>query len=221
LEKLVSDIFNEVDEEVRREKLRKLWDRYNVLIVGAALLIVVGVGGWRSYEWWQAKQAAEAGGAFQAAMTLGAEGKHAEAEAAFAKVAGKGAPGYRDLARLQAAAELAQRDAKAAVEAYDAVAADARINDTLRDLAAVRSAFLLVDTAPYEDLRRRLEPAARPDRPFRNSAREMLALSALRGNDAAAARKWFDQIVTDVAAPAGLRQRIEMLMALAADNGNS
>ena len=217
----MSDIFNEVDEEVRRERLRKLWERYNVLIVGGALLIIVGVGGWRSYEWWQAKQAAEAGGAFQSAMSLSAEGKHAEAEAAFAQVAGKGVAGYRDLARLQAAAELAQRDPKAAGEAYDAIAADARINDTMRDLAAVRAGLLLVDTTPYEDLRRRLEPAAGPDRPFRNSAREMLALSALRANDASAARKWFDQIVTDVGAPAGLRQRIEMLMALAADNGNS
>jgi hypothetical protein len=217
----VSDIFNEVDEEVRREKLQKLWDRYQVLIVGAALLIVVGVGGWRGYEWWQAKRAAEAGGAFQTAMALSAEGKHAEAEAAFANVAEKGAPGYRDLARLQAAAELAQRDPKAAVETYDALAADTRMNDTLRDLAAVRAGFLLVDSASYEDMRRRLEPATGADRPFRNSAREMLALSALRANDAATARKWFNQIVADVAAPAGLRQRIEMLMALSGDTGNS
>jgi hypothetical protein len=221
LEKLVSDIFNEIDEEVRREKLKKLWDRHQGLIVGAAILIVIAVGGWRGYQWWQAKQAAEAGGAFQAAMALSVEGKHAEAEAAFAKVAEKGVAGYRDLARMQAAAELAQRDPKAAVEAYDAIAADARMSDTMRDLAALRAGFLLVDTASYEDLRRRLEPAAGPDRPFRNSAREMLALSALRANDAASARKWFDQIVTDVAAPPGLRQRIEMLMALAADTGNS
>jgi hypothetical protein len=217
----VSDIFNEIDEEVRREKLAKLWDRYQAFIVGGVILIVVLVGGWRGYEWWQAKQAAEAGGAFQAAMTLSAEGKHAEAEAAFAKVAEKGAAGYRDLARLQAASELAQRDPKAAVEAYDALLADARMSDTLRDLAAVRAGLLLVDTAPYEDLRRRLEPATGADRTFRNSARELLALSALRANDAATARKWYEQIVTDVAAPAGLRQRIEMLMALSADTGNS
>jgi hypothetical protein len=221
LEKLVSDIFNEVDEEVRREKLKKIWDRYQVFIIGGAILIIVLVGGWRLNQWWESKRAAEAGGAFQAAMTLSAEGKHAEAEAAFAKVAEKGAAGYRDLARLQAAGELAQRDPKAAVEAYDAFAADSRLNQTMRDLAAVRGGFLLVDTASYEDLRRRLEPMTGPERSFRNSAREILALSALRANDAAAARKWFDQIVTDVAAPAGLRQRIEMLMALAPDTGNS
>ena len=113
----MSDIFNEVDEEVRREKLQKLWDRHQGLIIGGAILIVVAVGGWRGYEWWQAKQAAEAGGAFQVAMTLSAEGKHAEAEAAFAKLAEKGVAGYRDLARLQAAGELVQRDSKAAVEA--------------------------------------------------------------------------------------------------------
>ena len=217
----MSDIFNEVDEGVRREKLRRLWDRYQVFIIGGAILIVILVGGWRLNEWWESKRAAEAGGAFQTAMALSAEGKHAEAEAAFTKVAEKGAAGYRALARLQAAAEVAQRDPKSAIEAYDALAANTRLNETMRDLAAVRAGFLLVDTASYDDLRRRLEPATGRERPFRNSAREMLALSALRANDAAAARKWFDQIVTDAAAPAGLRKRIEMLMALAPDTGNS
>ena len=108
----MSDIFNEVDEEVRRERLKNLWDRYQVLIVAAALLLVVGVGGWRGYQWYQAKQAAEAGSAFQAAMALSADGKHAEAEAAFAKVAQTSPAGYRDLARMQAAGELAQRDSE-------------------------------------------------------------------------------------------------------------
>jgi hypothetical protein len=136
-------------------------------------------------------------------------------------VADKGIAGYRDLARLQAASAVAQRDPKAAVEAYDAIAADSRISDVLRDVAAVRAGFLLVDTASYDDMRRRLEPVAAAGRPFRHSARELLALSALRANDDATARKWFDQIVTDVSAPVALRQRIEMLMALSADTGNS
>jgi hypothetical protein len=221
LEKLVSDIFNEVDEEIRRERLKRLWDRYQILIVGAALLIVVGVGGWRGYQWYQAQQAAEAGSAFQAAMVLSADGKHTEAEAAFAKVAQTSPAGYRDLARMQAAGELAQRDPKAGVEAYDAIVADSRMGETMRDLAAIRAGWLLVDTASYEDMRKRLEPAATPERSFRNSAREMLALAALKANDTANARKWFEQITSDLTAPAGLRQRIETLMALAGVDGNS
>lgn len=217
----MSDIFNEVDEEVRREKLQKLWERYQGLIVGAVALLILAVGGWRGYAWWEAKKSAEAGGAFQAAMILSSEGKHAEAEAAFAKVAEQGTAGYRDLARLQAAGESAQQDPKAAVAAYEAIANDSRLNDTLRDVAAVRAAFILVDSASYEEMRKRLEPAAGADRPFRNSAREMLGLSAMKANDTATARKWFDQIVTDAAAPAALRQRIQMLMALSGDGGNS
>src|SRR5262249_59045441 len=38
----VSDIFHEVDEEVRREQLKKLWDRYGNYAVAAAGLLLVG-----------------------------------------------------------------------------------------------------------------------------------------------------------------------------------
>jgi len=217
----LSDIFNEVDEEIRREKLKQLWERHQSLIIGGAILIVVAVGGWRGYQWWQARQAAEAGAAFQSAMALSTDGKHAEAEAAFAKVAETGTGGYRELARMQAAAEAAQQDPKAAVQAYDALAADARVSDTLRDLAALRAGLLLVDTASYDELRKRLEQVAGPERPFRNSAREILALSALRANDIAAARQWSEQVMSDPTASAGQRRRIQMLLALAPDTGNS
>jgi hypothetical protein len=215
----VSDIFNEVDEEVRREQLKKLWDRYSVYIVAGAVIIVLMVAGWRSYEWWQAKKAAEAGATFQSAMALSTEGKHAEAEAAFAKIADDGARGYRDLARLREAAELAQRDPKAAVAAYDAITSDAAMPQTLQDLAALRAGYILVDSGAYEDVRRRVEPLTAPDRTFRNTARELLGLSAWRAGDLAAARNWFDMILNDPGATAGTRRRVEMLMTLSAATG--
>jgi hypothetical protein len=217
----VSDIFNEVDEEVRREQLKKLWERYSGLIVAGAVLIVVLVAGWRGYEWWQGQKAAEAGAAFQSAMALSQQGKHDEAEAAFAKVAGTGASGYRDFARLREAAELAQRDPKAAVAAYDAIAADSRVSQALRELATVRAGFLLVDTGSFADVRQRLEPLASPGQTFRNTARELLALSAWRAGDFAAAKTWFDMIVNDTETSPGTRRRIDMLMALVANGSKS
>ncbi len=83
----MTDIFNEVDEEVRREQLKKLWERYGNYLIAVCVLIVVGVGAWRGYEWWQAKQAAQSGAAFEQAVELAEAGKHQEAEAAFAKLA--------------------------------------------------------------------------------------------------------------------------------------
>jgi hypothetical protein len=214
----VSDIFHEVDEEVRREQLKKLWDRYGSLVIAACVLLVVAVGGWRAYEWWEAKKAAEAGTAFQAAITLAGENKNKEAEEAFAKLAGTGTASYRMLAKFREAAEIARHDPKAAIAIYDQLAADRSLGRVLQDLAVLRAATILVDTAPYSEIVQRLEPLTAPDRTFRHSARVMLALAAWRAKDATAMRKWSDMILADTETPSGTRGQIQMLLALS-DSG--
>src|SRR5690606_33738122 len=133
----LADIFHEVDEDIRRERLKKLWDRLGPYVIGLALLIVVGIGGWRGYEYWQTQRAAEDSARFEAAIALADAGKHAEAEAAFAKVAETaGTATYRTMARLRQAAALTQSDPKSAVAIFDAVAADTSVGRNFRDLAA-------------------------------------------------------------------------------------
>jgi hypothetical protein len=222
LEQFVADIFHEVDEEVRRERLQQLWDRYSIYVIALAVLIVAAIGGWRGYEYWEAKKAAAAGAAFESALSLSEAGKHAEAEAAFAKVATEAPAGYRMLARLRTAAELAQTKRADAVKAYDELAADTSLGATLQDLAAVRAGMLMVDSAPLSDMRRRLDPVSEPGRTFRHSARELLALSAWRNHDFTAARRYIDMIATDAETPPGTRARADVLSALiAADAGKS
>jgi hypothetical protein len=215
----VTDIFHEVDEEVRREQLKKLWERYGYYIIAGCVLIIAGVGAWRGYEWWETKKAAEAGVAFEQAVTLAESGKPQEAEAAFAKLATDGTAGYRLLARLREAAELAQSDPKGAIKSYDDIAADRGAGEAIQDIAALRAGFLLVDSASYAELRTRLEPLTRADRPFRYSARELLTLSAWKHGDINAARQWADMIITDPQTPAGARSRAELLSELIAAGG--
>jgi hypothetical protein len=217
--KSVSDIFQEVDEEVRREQLKKLWQRYGNYIVAACVLIVAGVAAWRGYDWWETKKAAESGAAFEQAVTLAEAGKAQDAEAAFTKLANDGTAGYRVLSRLREAAELAHTDPKAAIKAYEDLAADQAAGRVIQDMAALRIGFLQVDTSSYADLRARLEPLTAADRPFRYSARELLALSAWKNGDAAAARQWADMIITDPQTPPGARSRAEMLSELIAAGG--
>ncbi|PDT85092.1 hypothetical protein CO669_31520 [Bradyrhizobium sp. Y36] len=212
----MSELFDEVDEEVRREQLKKLWDKYSIYFIALMVLIVAAVGGWRGYQYLEAKKAAEAGAVFEKAAELSEQGKHAEAEAAFTELAAKAPSGYRTLARLRAAAEAAPRDAKAAAKMYDDIAADRGVGGEWQDLAKIRAAGLLLDSAPYADMQQRLEPSAAPksNSTFRHSAREMLALSAWRNNDTTAARKWLDAIAEDGETPPGLRSRAEALQAL-------
>ncbi len=217
----MSDIFREVDEEVRRERLKQLWDRYGTLVVVVAFLFVAAIGGWRGYQWWDAKKAAEHGARFESAMSLESKGNHTEAEAAFAKIAAEGTSGYRILARLQEAGEVARRDSAAAVKIYDALASDSGVNPTLQDLARTRAGLLLVDTAPYEDMRTRLEPLTASARPFRHTARELLAFSAWRTGNTAATQRWFETIAADQESPVGTRTRVEMLVALGASSATT
>jgi hypothetical protein len=217
----VADIFNEVDEEVRRERLQRLWDNYGHYLVALVVLVIAGVAAWRGWEYWQTKQAAELGVRFDAALTMSEEGKTSDAEAAFAKIATEGTSGYRPLARLQEAAELAKRDAKGAVALYDKLSADSSVPQLLRDLASVRAGYLLVDTAPLAELTQRLEPLTAASGAFRHSARELLALAAYRANDATAGKRWFDAISTDAETPQGLRTRIEVLQSLSTDASKS
>ena len=210
----MSELFDEVDEEVRREQLKKLWEKYSLFIIGAALLVIAAVGGWRGYQYLEAKKAAEIGDAFNKAAELSTQNKRAEAEAAFADLAAKAPSGYRMLARLRAAGEAADRDPKAAAKMFDDIAADRSVGTVEQALARIRAAGLLLDTASYNDVQQRLQSDAAPDATFRHAARELLALSAYRANDATAARKWLDMIEADNDTPPSLRSRAEALQAL-------
>jgi hypothetical protein len=210
----VSELFDEVDEDVRRDQLKKLWEQYSVYLVAGALLIIAAVGGWRGYEYLEAKKAAEAGAAFDKAVELSEQNKHAEAEAAFIGLAAKAPSGYRVLARLRAAAEAANRDPQAAAKMYDDIAADRSVGAPERDLAKVRAAGLLLESTTYPNMLQRLEPATAPGSTFRHTARELLALSAWRANDTTAARQWLDMIANDGETPPSVRSRAEALQAL-------
>jgi hypothetical protein len=210
----VSELFDEVDEDVRRDQLKKLWEQYSIYIVALALLIIASVGGWRGYQYVEAKKAAEAGAAFDKAVELSDANKHTEAEAAFADLAAKGPSGYRVLARLRMATEAASRDTAAAAKMFDEITADRSVGVAEQDLARIRAAQLLLETTTYPDMKQRLEAAGAPGATFRHTARELLALSAWRANDAAATRQWLDLIANDGETPPSLRSRAEALQAL-------
>ncbi|HSI42196.1 MAG TPA: tetratricopeptide repeat protein [Xanthobacteraceae bacterium] len=211
----MADIFNEIDEDLRRERLGKLWSKYGAFIVALALLIVASVAGWRGYEWWKDREAQAAGAQFAAALELSTAGKHAEADSAFDAIAKDGTAGYRMLARFGAAAQLAATDRTAAAAAYDGLAADAALDPLARDIARVRAALLLVDTAALADIEGRMKPLDTPTSAFRHSARELIGLAQYRAGDFAAAARTFETVLADTETPPGLRQRAELMRVLA------
>ncbi|WP_020185092.1 tetratricopeptide repeat protein [Methylopila sp. 73B] len=210
----MTDIFHEVQDDLRRERMKALWDRFGWLVVSVAVLIVVGVGGWRGYEYYQGQQAQAAGDRYQAASRLAADGKTDEARAAFASLAAEGPKGYQALARLREADVATMKDPAGALKIYEGVANDGGVDSLLRDAARVRGAYIAVDHAAAADVRRLVEPLAVDASPWRHTARELIGLAAYKANDAVEARRQFEAIVADAEAPAGARQRADLMLAV-------
>jgi hypothetical protein len=175
---------------------------------------VLGVAGYRYFEWQREKTAAEAGARFESALQLIQTGKTAEGEAAIAKIAGDSSGIYKVLAQFRVAGELGKKDAAAAIKAFDALAADTALNQPLRDMARLRAGALAVDTLPLQDVEQRLAPLATPTSNWRHSTHELLAAAALKAGNADKARTHLDTIIIDRDAPAAIRSRAELLIGL-------
>lgn len=212
----MSDIFREIEEDLQRDRYKKLWDKYGNLVIAAAVVLVLATGGWEAWKAYRAKRDQAFGQSYAMAMRLAEQGKAKEAEAGFGKLASDAGPGYAALARLQEAALLAKAgDNAGATAVYDKLAADGSVGRVYRDLATLLSVLNGIDKGDPAALEKRLEPLTDPANPWRYSARELSAVLAIRSGDKARAEKLYAQLADDASAPASLRGRAaEMLAAL-------
>jgi hypothetical protein len=205
----------EVDEAVRQDQYKKLWDNYGVYALAGLLLIVAAVAAYKGWSYWQERQAQEAGAKFSEALTLEGGTDDAKAHDLLASLAAQGPEGYRVLARFQlAAAEAKAGDLDKAVADYDALASDAGADQILQGHAALQAAALRLDKADYAEMDRRLKGLIDSNGAWRFSARELLGLSAYRLNNMREAERQFSALIGDEGTPPNLRERADMMLAL-------
>jgi hypothetical protein len=211
----MSDIFREVDEEFRRSKAEDMWKRYSGVVFAVCALIVLAVAAYRFYEWRREQAASAAGARFEEAVQLIQAGKGAEGSAALARITGDDSGIYKALASFRIASDLGKTDAAAAIRSFDQLANDASLDAGLRDVARLRAAALAVDTQPFADVERRMASLIAPGNPWRYTAFELLASSALKAGQTDKARQYFDTIIIDREAPQAVKTRAELLIGLA------
>ncbi len=209
----MADIFREIEEDLRHDKLMTLWRRYGALLVAAAVAIVLATAGYVAWNHFRDAARQERARLYDSAMELLAR----DDPGAIEKLGeiGAGSDGYAVLARLQEAARKAkQGDDAGALAVYEAIASDGG-ERAFRDLAVILIALHTLDEAEPEALIRRLEPLTAEGNAWRYSALELTALLARRAGEVARAREIFVKLADDQQAPAALRQRAtELLNAL-------
>ncbi len=210
----MSDIFNEVDEELRRDRAVELFNRYRPHMIILTLAIVLGVSGYKSWQWYSARKQARASEAFSAAEHLLENGAYKDAEKAFAEFAAKAPRGYKAMAMLEEAAAAA-RTGKTAEAAKLYMQASKSLTDPLyKDLAILRAALATADELSLADLDARLSPLTGPGRPYRFTARELLAAKAFEEGDLKRARQEYSYLSLALDAPTGARNRAGQALAV-------
>ena len=215
----MSDIFQEVDEEVRRDKAAEFWKKYQNLILAGAVAVVLVSAGFRYWQYERQRADQAAGDQFQQALAALEGGKFDEAKAGFDKIAAQGPSGYRALAQMAAAGARASKDPQGAAAAFDAVAGDASIDPLLRDGARLRAGLLRLDIAGEEQKGEAALTALSTDgAPFRRLARLALGAVAIERKDYDDAAKQFDLVLGDPEVSPDERQAADRWLGLIASN---
>jgi hypothetical protein len=211
----VSDIFREIDDELRRDNLLQLWSRYaRYIIAGAVLLVLIGTGifAWRQHL---ASERMAQANRYSAALALVRQGKETEAAKLFAALANDGG-GYGIPAAFQEAALLAKAgDRQGAIAAYDRLAAASSVSREYRDLAVLLAVMHQLPDGDPQAAIERLTPLTENGKPWRATALDMTAAAKLKAGDRGGALDIYQKLADDLAAPRALRARAaEMVAAL-------
>jgi hypothetical protein len=212
----VSDdhLIREVDEEVRRDRARKLFERYGPWLAGALAAVLLGVGGWRLFEAWSVQRARAQAEEFAQAQGLLRAGDAKTAATAFGALAGQGPAIYRDMAKMERAAALAAGgDLQGALKGFDAAAQGAR-DPIVRDMARLRAAYLAAETQDFPAVQRRLQPLIDAGGPISFLARELLGVEAWEAGRFDLARQTFESLSDAFQTPDSIRQRAQLALAV-------
>ncbi len=201
------NLFQEIEEDLQRQRIEALWKRYGNIILGVVLFIVLltaAISGWRTYRV-RTEQAATAGIVELLGKTATDKGAGVAALEEFARAHGGEAHGF--LARLNAAnLALQEGDADRAVAIYDELARDANVERSFRQLADLLAVQIRMDEGDPAALQSRLEPLLK-DSAWRFTAREFSAHLALKADDREKAKKLFEELSLDKEAPSSIAQR--------------
>ncbi|MFM2282233.1 MAG: hypothetical protein RLZZ444_4464 [Pseudomonadota bacterium] len=210
----------EVNEELRSEQMKAVWKRFGPVIIGIAVLIVVGVAGNVAYQWWENTQKSASGDRFMSALQAAGQNNLDEAQKQLEALSKDGFGSYPLLARIRLASLKADKgDVAAAVSDFSAIGKDGTIPEAVRNAVRLRAAWLLVDTGTYEQVAAEVEELAVPSSANRFGAREALGLSAWKAGDYAKARDWYQLIVDDQASPSGVMNRARTMLDLITASG--
>jgi hypothetical protein len=205
----ITDTFvREVDENIRRDRLRDFFRNNGSAIVAAVILFLAVCGGVIWYQQHRQQQAeAHVEQLAQIFKDVGV-GSTAQAPQQLDSLSKSSSKAVRATALFtRAALAIQQNDNKLAIATYKKVGDDSSLPQAYRDAALIRQTALEFDQLQPQQVIARLEPLTKPDSPWFGSAGEMTALALIKQGQKQKAGQLFAAIAKDKDAPDTLRNR--------------
>ncbi len=210
----MSDVFREVDEAVREDQLKQIWKRYGKLIVAVVVLVVLLIGGYQGWKYWQASERADSSNAYATAIM---DARTNKADQALSELQAMADPASGDVGTLAAFAaarlHLGKDETAEAIAIWDALAASDAAGPTYQDTALLLSVMHQIDGGDAAALEQRLQPLLAEGEAFRPLALELAAYLAIKQSDPERARGLLDSLSTDPTATVNQQARARQLAA--------
>ncbi|MEQ8321063.1 MAG: tetratricopeptide repeat protein [Rhodospirillales bacterium] len=208
-------LIREIDEELRHEQAKKLWQTYGKYVIGVAVAVVVVVAGYQGWRAYDRSVRQESTDRLIGAATLIQEGQTDSAIESLSKLEKDGLGKIDVLVKLRHAALIAKSgDQQGAADIYANIAADDGNAKSFRDLATVLGAVQLLDISKdnAQTVIDKLQPLTADNNDWRNSARELSAVAAISLGQTDKARDLLQANALDPQAPGGVRSRAQELL---------
>lgn len=206
-------LFREVEEELRRERMQQFWSKYGTLIIGAicGAVLLVGAGIWWKNSQISARQAN--GDQFIEALQLSAAGDAKKAEALLKTLSSESGAGYEQLAGLYLAGLHSEAGRKEEATAlYKKIAEDRSADKILSEYAELNLALLALEGASYDKTKEMLSAYTGKGEAWRGTALEAVALAALKDKKLDEASTHFRTIADDAGLPGSLKRRAQIML---------
>jgi len=195
----------EVTEEVRQDRMFRLWKKYAPYGIAAVAVAIAASGGWTWMKHREAAKARETGAAFLATELDSVEKEQ--------ELAGKISGPAAVVARMRLAAVKAETgDAEGAVALYREIAGEAGLEPAYADLARLEAVRIGAATADPAQAIAELEPLTAEGRPYRLLALELRAVIRINAGETEPGQADLQTILRDPAATRGMLDRASALL---------
>lgn len=204
----------EIDEEIKNDRIKKLWDQYGLFIILFVIAAVSAAVSYETFKSWKEKRNQQYSNSYAYALNLQNQGRYAESLEVLEKMKEADNGIYSDVAEIQIANILVdQGKTNEAVKILEEVVNKKSFNKQMRDVATIKLASYKLDTAPSEEIRKLIVSYTESENSWTNIARELLAMLAVRDADFAQAKKLYNDIANSTGATETLKARAKDMLA--------